>query len=102
MEAQKIGFDYIGFGPMFQTKTKEDALSSREFDYLELALKESSIPVLSIGGKVRDNLELLPEREIKHFAVSSVILEEYVAKNIYNFIKLFKKFICVLLLLSIK
>lgn len=90
MEAQESGVDYIGFGPMFPTTTKKDALVPRSLIVLESVIKKSSIPVLPIGGIKRENLELLLERGITHIAVSSGILEGDISKNIENFIKLLK------------
>lgn len=89
-EAQKIGVDYIGFGPMFQTKTKKDALPPRSLEEAREAIKISKIPVLLIGGIRYSSLSSLSKIGMTHVAVSSGILEGDVAKNVSNFIKFFE------------
>ncbi|MBF0154409.1 MAG: thiamine phosphate synthase [Magnetococcales bacterium] len=44
------GADYIGFGPVFATQTKSDALTARGCATLALACQKSSLPLVAIGG----------------------------------------------------
>lgn len=46
--------DYIGFGPVFETKTKE--LSPAGIDALKRAVELSSVPVYAIGGISAENV----------------------------------------------
>ncbi len=59
-EAQENGADYIGFGPVFRTETK-DAGTPRGIDELRRVRAAVALPVLAIGGitleKVRDVIE---------------------------------------------
>jgi len=48
-EAEAGGADYIGFGPVFHTTTK-DAGAPRGIDNLRLIKQNVSIPVVAIGG----------------------------------------------------
>ncbi|MGC2062028.1 MAG: thiamine phosphate synthase [Thermodesulfovibrionales bacterium] len=48
-EADAAGADYIGFGPIFHTTTK-DAGSPQGLDNLRLIKQNVSIPVVAIGG----------------------------------------------------
>lgn len=92
LEAQNMGVDYIGFGPLFPTNTKKDALSPRSFKELELVLNSIWIPTLLIGGIKEDNLKILVEKGCRNIAVSSGILEGNIAKNVDNFLKFFNHF----------
>ena len=56
-EAKKLGVDYIGFGPIFSTSTKPDALSERGIEKLaEIVSTVAPLPVIAIGGISRNNL----------------------------------------------
>lgn len=54
MAAQKAGADYIGFGPVFPTTTK-DAGRVQGLGELERICASVSIPVIAIGGINHDN-----------------------------------------------
>lgn len=42
--------DYIGFGPVFGTRSKQSEYESRGVDRLEQAVRKSAHPVVAIGG----------------------------------------------------
>lgn len=44
------GVDYIGFGPVYGTLSKEDAGPARGLEVMKDLLKEISVPVIAIGG----------------------------------------------------
>lgn len=44
------GVDYIGFGPVYGTLSKEDAGPARGLEGMKDLLKEISLPVIAIGG----------------------------------------------------
>jgi thiamine-phosphate pyrophosphorylase len=49
------GADYIGFGPVFPTTSKEDAGPVSGLELLALVLREVPLPVIAIGGIDRFN-----------------------------------------------
>jgi len=49
--------DYIGFGPVFPTNTKENPDPVTGIEKLCEAVKESKLPVVAIGGINTDNVE---------------------------------------------
>ena len=49
VEAELSGADYIGFGPVFQTSTKE-AGEAQGLQMLSLVKRSVSVPVIAIGG----------------------------------------------------
>lgn len=56
MSALEGGADYFGIGPVFPTKTKEDAKPSNGTKLIEeLRDREVSIPIVGIGGITADN-----------------------------------------------
>ncbi len=89
IDAQQKGVDYIGFGPIFYTKTKKEALAPRGLDMLSFILTNVKIPVLAIGGIKSENLGELKEIGCSYVAVSSGILEGDVVKNVEKFFKIF-------------
>ncbi len=89
IDAQQRGVDYIGFGPIFYTKTKKDALTPRGLDMLSFILKSVKVPVLAIGGIKSENLYNIKEIGCSYLAVSSGILEGDIVKNVEKFFKIF-------------
>jgi thiamine-phosphate pyrophosphorylase len=56
MNALEGGADYFGIGPVFPTKTKEDAKPSNGTKLIEeLRDREVSIPIVGIGGITAEN-----------------------------------------------
>lgn len=53
------GADYIGFGPVFQTSSKEDAGPAAGLEGMTAILKEVDLPVIAIGGINQANAPLL-------------------------------------------
>jgi thiamine-phosphate pyrophosphorylase len=54
--AQESGADYIGFGPVFATASKADALAPRGLSLLKSVCLRSRLPVVAIGGIGLDGL----------------------------------------------
>jgi len=54
--AQEAGADYIGFGPVYQTSTKE-AGAVQGLEALTIIARAVSIPVIAIGGITRDTIK---------------------------------------------
>lgn len=48
--------DYIGVGPIFETKTKEDVVAPVGFAYLDWVAANISLPFVAIGGIKRHNI----------------------------------------------
>jgi len=49
-EAERAGADYIGFGPMFGTSTKETGYSARGIEMLREVRTAVKLPIVAIGG----------------------------------------------------
>jgi thiamine-phosphate pyrophosphorylase len=91
MEADRNSAHYIGFGPIFKTSTKKDALEPRGPSMLSLIQRKVNIPVVAIGGITLDNIEKVIECGCRNIAVSSGILTGNIEKNVEKFIKIFMK-----------
>lgn len=50
LAAVAAGADYIGVGPIFATKTKEDVVDPVGFEYLDWVAANISLPFVAIGG----------------------------------------------------
>jgi thiamine-phosphate pyrophosphorylase len=57
IEAEQNGADYIGFGPMFGTATKDTGFSPRGVDLLKKVRDAVKIPIVAIGGIHEQNVE---------------------------------------------
>ncbi|MGD9189056.1 MAG: thiamine phosphate synthase [Desulfobacteraceae bacterium] len=56
-EAMDLGADYIGVGPIFSTRTKDDVCDPVGLEYLAYAVKNVTIPFVAIGGIKTNNIE---------------------------------------------
>lgn len=54
-EAERAGADYIGFGPVFATGTKETGYSPRGLAMLQEVRRAVKIPIVAIGGVTEKN-----------------------------------------------
>ncbi len=75
-EARKCfgeGADYIGFGPVFPTTSKEDAGPVSGLILLEQAVKEIPLPIIAIGGIGLHNARQVMEAGAYGIAVISAV-----------------------------
>ena len=75
VEAYKEGFDYIGFGPLFETPTKKGRLGIGLENVREVyARVGSEIPVFCIGGLKRSNLLEVVDMGVERAVIVSDVL----------------------------
>ncbi len=55
LQAEHAGADYIGFGPVFGTQTKDTGYSSRGLAMLREIRQNVTIPIVAIGGITEHN-----------------------------------------------
>ncbi|MBL7048143.1 MAG: thiamine phosphate synthase [Nitrospira sp.] len=83
--AEEGGADYIGFGPMYSTITK-DAGRPKGLAMLRKIRKEISIPIVAIGGITEDNFLATLEAGADSCAVISGIMKGDIILNIKKYI----------------
>ena len=86
--AEAEGADYIGFGPVFHTTTKEDAGAPKGTDVLREVKRQLRIPVVAIGGINLENLRSVLDTGIDAVAVSSGILTGNIESHAKNFMEI--------------
>lgn len=74
VEAAQGVADYIGFGPVFGTRTKKTGYAPRGVEALRDAVAASRVPVVAIGGIDRDNVELVRSSGVHCWAIIRGIL----------------------------
>jgi len=83
-EAVNGGADYVGIGPIFQTRSKADAIQS-SLDFLAAARKSHpTFPIVAIGGITAENSYLARQHGADGVAVISAITE---SENIEQTVK---------------
>jgi len=78
-EARKClleGADYIGFGPVYPTLSKEDAGPAGGLDLLKQVVEEIPLPIIAIGGITRDNAPLLYRQGTWYCVISAVCCQK--------------------------
>jgi thiamine-phosphate diphosphorylase len=56
-EAEENGADYIGFGPMFETNTKDTGYGARGLEMLAQLREVVALPIVAIGGITEATVE---------------------------------------------
>ncbi|MDP2682224.1 MAG: thiamine phosphate synthase [Deltaproteobacteria bacterium] len=72
--AKKLPVDYISFGPIFATKTKEDAQTPKGLKGLDEIMKAVKIPIVAIGGITETNMAHVLKQGVESVAMISEIL----------------------------
>ncbi|HMK55625.1 MAG TPA: thiamine phosphate synthase [Dissulfurispiraceae bacterium] len=83
VEADSGRADYIGFGPIFHTSTK-DAGAPKGPGSITAILHAVSAPVIAIGGITGDNVAEVFKSGCRAVAVSSGIFRGEITKNVKN------------------
>lgn len=90
VEAEKIGADYIGLSPIFQTDTKKDAGAACGIATIKSVRKSVNLPIVAIGGINKENISQV----IKAGADAAVAISAVVCSNdVYNEVSDFNRII---------
>jgi thiamine-phosphate diphosphorylase len=73
-EAERGGADYIGFGPIFGTFTKDTGYSPRGLAMLKEIRKAVKIPIVAIGGITENNIPQVREAGADAAAIISDLM----------------------------
>jgi len=81
-EAEQNGADYIGFGPMFGTTTKDTGFSARGIVMLQAIRAAVHIPIVAIGGITEQNVQQVWQAGADSAAIISDVLgaQDIIAK----------------------
>jgi thiamine-phosphate pyrophosphorylase len=90
MGAERGGADYIGFGPVFHTTTK-DAGTPKGIDNIRVIKENVSIPVAAIGGISLDNVASVISAGADAVAVATSICKGDMAANAEKFVLSFQE-----------
>lgn len=85
LAAAAAGADYIGFGPVFPTKTKDAGLPKGVGPLSEIRILVS-IPIVAIGGIFADACESVMQAGASGIAVSSALSQEPVHEAVSRFL----------------
>lgn len=75
--AVKLGVDYIGVGPLFQTYTKKDVCAPVGLEYLDYVVSNHQVPFVAIGGIKQHNIAEV----VKHGARCIALVTEIVGSD---------------------
>jgi thiamine-phosphate pyrophosphorylase len=90
LEAERAGADYIGFGPVFATSTK-NAGRPKGIKSLQNIKRHVKIPVVAIGGITLKNAQDVINSGADALAIASAILSGDMKNNINNFFSIIKQ-----------
>lgn len=87
-EAQKKGADYLGVGPIFDTKTKKDAGPGRGIELIKEIKKEIDLPIVAIGGITLDNAKEILDAGADTICAMSATIGDNVQERVNEFSQL--------------
>ncbi|MFH1025396.1 MAG: thiamine phosphate synthase [Nitrospirota bacterium] len=87
VHAEASGADYIGFGPIFRTETK-DAGSPKGVAMLDQLRSRIHIPIVAIGGINLENVRSVLATGIDAVAVASAILRTDIKEHARRFLEI--------------
>lgn len=73
-QAERDGADYIGVGPVFPTKSKEDVVAPVTTSYVRQVAAEITIPFVAIGGIKLHNVDQVLEAGARRICAISEIV----------------------------
>ncbi|RKN84742.1 thiamine phosphate synthase [Paenibacillus ginsengarvi] len=86
-QAERDGADYIGVGPIFATKSKEDVVDPVTTDYVKQVAAEIRIPFVAIGGiKLHNVNQVLDAGASRICAISEIVGSDDVAGTCKEFL----------------
>ncbi|MBM3701552.1 MAG: thiamine phosphate synthase [Actinobacteria bacterium] len=86
VDAERIGADYIGVSPIFETKTKLDAGRPAGLKLIKDIKKAIKIPFVTIGGINENNLGSIIEAGARSVAaISAIVTKDNVEKECKKF-----------------
>ena len=92
VKAEKIGADYIGLSPIFETGTKKDAGTACGIEILKKVRKRVDIPIVAIGGINKENVKkVIKTGADSVVAISAVLCSNDVYKEVSDFIRIIKE-----------
>jgi thiamine-phosphate pyrophosphorylase len=92
IKAEKLGVDYIGVGPIFETNTKEDIQTPCGVEMINIIRKKVNIPIVAVGGINKNNVnEVLDAGADSIVSINPVVSSDDVYSEIVNFIKIIKE-----------
>jgi thiamine-phosphate pyrophosphorylase len=90
-EAQRLGADYLGVSPIFQTATKSDAGKPKGIALIEEIRDQVDIPLVAIGGiNLANASEVVRAGADGLCAISAVVANKDVSSEIKKFQELFR------------
>ena len=90
LEAERLGTDYIGVAPIFQTDTKKDALEPCGVEMIKKLRNKINLPIVAVGGINKQNIkDVICAGADSAVSINTVLT----SKDVYNEIKSFIRII---------
>ncbi len=89
--AERVGADYIGLSPIFNTSTKADAGPGCGLAMVKSVRKAVSLPIVAIGGLSKENTgDVIAAGADMAVAISAVVKADDVAGEVRSFIDIIR------------
>lgn len=90
--AEREGADYLGFGPVFSTETKEGSLTPRGIESLKQVVAAIKLPIIAIGGINERNIkEVIRTGAAGAAIISSITTAKDITEKTRLFVELLRK-----------
>jgi thiamine-phosphate pyrophosphorylase len=90
--AEREGADYLGFGPVFSTETKEESLPPRGIESLKQVVAAIKLPIIAIGGINEKNIkDVIRTGAAGAAIISSITTAKDITEKTRLFVELLRK-----------
>lgn len=91
IEAEKIGADYIGLSPIFDTSTKKDAGEPCGTSMIKKVRKVTKLPIVAVGGITKRNVADVIRAGADSAVAISAVLSGDVRKEVADFVRIIRE-----------
>lgn len=90
IEAEKYGANYVGFGPIYTTTTKEDAPNAVGLSALREVVNTLNIPVVALGGITKENAADVLKAGASSICAMSATITDDVYSSVLDFVSIYE------------
>jgi thiamine-phosphate pyrophosphorylase len=91
IEAEKLGVEYVGVAPIFDTDTKNDIKTPCGIEMIKKIRNEVKVPIVAVGGITKNNVkEVIDSGADSIVSIKPVISSDDVYSEVFDFINIIR------------
>ena len=92
IEAEKLGVNYVGIAPIFETDTKDDIKTPCGIEMIKRIRNQVKVPIVAVGGITKNNVkEVIDSGADSIVSIKPVISSDDVYSEVFDFINIIRE-----------